>query len=156
MSSVIDPAADSLWDTVSSSNSATGEVDKQPRTEDDWKAARHHAVALVEAPNLLLMEGRKVAAPGKSLEDASVSGILLPDQIQKKIDGDPQSFARHAGALQDAAKEALAAIDARDVKRLFDAGDKLDSACEQCHVRYWYPNDRRPPVPTNPNLSPKM
>jgi len=155
MTSLVDPPADALWAAVSSSSSAAGEVINEPRSEEEWKAARRNAVALVEAPNLLIMEGRKVARPGSSLEDANVAGILPAGDIQKKIDGDPQSFVERARALQEAGKAALAAIDARDAKLLFEAGDRLDKACEECHIRYWYPNDKRPPVPSNPNLAPK-
>ena len=39
---------------------------------------------------------------------------------------------------------ALQAADARDVEKLFASGDEIDRACENCHVKYWYPNDRKP------------
>ena len=26
---------------------------------------------------------------------------------------------------------------------LFEAGDKLEKACESCHLHFWYPNDKR-------------
>ena len=32
---------------------------------------------------------------------------------------------------------------ARNVDGLFDAGSRLDQACENCHLHYWYPNDQR-------------
>ncbi len=35
----------------------------------------------------------------------------------------------------------LAAIDAKDIMRISDAGAKLDEACEGCHLIYWYPNE---------------
>ncbi|HMK89698.1 MAG TPA: hypothetical protein VK446_08710 [Methylocystis sp.] len=155
MQSVVDPSADALWATVSSTTTASGTEDRQPRTEDDWKAVRRYAVSLVEAPNLLLTPGRRVAATGGKLEDAQVRGILRPDEIARKIGADRPAFVERARALRLAAKEALAAIDARDVARLFEAGGKLDQACEACHVKYWYPNDTRPPPPANPNLAPR-
>ena len=139
----VDPSADALWDSVSSTGTAAGLVDKQPRSEEEWQEVRRHAVTLAEAANLLLMEGRRVTSDGR-IEDAELAAILPPAAIEKKIARSRPVFVQRARALQDAAREALAAIDAHDSARLFEAGGRLDEACEQCHVRYWYPNDRRP------------
>ena len=38
---------------------------------------------------------------------------------------------------------ALKAIDSKSAKGLFDAAGQIDHACENCHLRYWYPNDTR-------------
>ena len=32
---------------------------------------------------------------------------------------------------------------ARNVDALFDAGSRLDQACENCHLEYWYPGDKK-------------
>jgi hypothetical protein len=155
MENLVDPSADALWASVSSTTTASGMEDRQPRTEEDWKAVRAYAITLAEAPNLLLTPGRRVAEAGGKLEDAQVKGILGPQEIARKIAADRPAFVERTRALRLAAKEALAAIDARDVARLFEAGTVLDEACESCHVRYWYPNDTRPPPPANPNLAPR-
>jgi len=155
MQSIIDPSADALWASVSSTTSASGTEDRQPRTEDDWKTVRRYAVSLAEAPNLLLTPGRRVAQTGGKLEDAHVAGILRPEEIARKIAADRPGFAERARALRLAAKEALAAVEARDVARLFEAGGKLDQACEACHVKYWYPNDTRPRPPADATLAPR-
>jgi len=141
MQNVVDPSADSLWAAVSSTVTASGTENRQPKTDDDWKTVRRYAVALAEAPNLLLTPGRRVSQAGGKLEDAQVKGILAPEEIARKIAADRPAFVQRAQALRLAAKEALAAIDARDAARLFEAGGKLDQACESCHVKYWYPND---------------
>jgi len=154
MKDEVDPSADSLWDAVSSSNSAAGPVEKQPRSEEDWQEVRRSAVILVEAANLLLIDGRRVAADGR-IEDADVPGILPPAEIDRKIARERPIFVSRARALQDAAREALDAVESRNAARLFDAGGKLDEACEACHVRFWYPGDRHPPLPAHVNLEPK-
>jgi hypothetical protein len=33
-------------------------------------------------------------------------------------------------------------VQARDVDALFDAGSRIDAACENCHLPFWYPGDR--------------
>jgi hypothetical protein len=35
------------------------------------------------------------------------------------------------------------AADAKDKNALFDALQKIDHTCENCHLQYWYPNDER-------------
>ncbi len=155
MTAIVDPSADALWDSVSSEMTSKGIEEKQPRSDAEWLAVRRDAIALLEAGNLLMMNGRAVTHGGKPTEDAHVEGVSTPQQVRQAIDASPAQF--HAGALQlhDAAADALAAIDARDAARLLVAGEKLDHACESCHSAYWYPNAKQPPsrwpAPLAPN-----
>ena len=142
--SIVDPTADALWDSVSTTVTAQGEEDKRPRTPEEWRQLRHLAITLSEAGNLLAIRGRNVAHAGQQLEDHHVDATLKADDIQRRIDADPQAFAAFALALQVAAGESLAAIDKQDVEALIRAGSQLDQACEACHQRYWYPGDRVP------------
>lgn len=136
MDSVIDPGSDALWDSVEIVATLDGVEHKQPRTDDDWKVLRRHAVTLVEASNLLLIPGRRVAKPGEKAEDARVD--LHPEEIEALIAKDSGAWARGAHGLHDAAMESLKAIDAKDVNALMNAGETLDAACESCHRNYWY------------------
>ncbi|MEE2613532.1 MAG: hypothetical protein VX975_06895, partial [Acidobacteriota bacterium] len=43
--------------------------------------------------------------------------------------------------LHDAGVVMLDAVRARDVDALLDGGDRLDVACENCHSRFWYPDN---------------
>jgi hypothetical protein len=139
MDSIVDPSADYLWDSVATIVTRKGTEERRPRTDEDWKNVRRRAIELIEAPNLLMMEGRKVAKPGEKSENPGIE--LGPEQIQEILDGDRATFVQRAHALQDAAKEALAAIDKKDVDALSNAGETIDEACEQCHLKYWYPPD---------------
>jgi hypothetical protein len=139
MDGVVDPSADYLWDSVATIVTRKGIEERRPRTDEDWKNVRRRAIALVEAPNLLMMEGRKVARPGEKSENPGIE--LGPEQIQEILDGDRATFIQRAHALQDAGLKALAAIDRKDVDGLSDAGEAIDEACEQCHLKYWYPAD---------------
>jgi hypothetical protein len=144
MDAIIDPAGDALWDSVGSVSTQDGTVEKQPRSDDEWEAVRLNALRLIEGSNLLMMEGRQVAVANRKLEDAHVSGILAPQEIQQIIDADRAAFILAAQRLQDAGAQALSAIEAKDPVRLMAAGDKIDDACERCHSVYWYPKDQRP------------
>ncbi len=146
MQSVVDPAADALWESVSSVTTASGTEEHQPRTDEDWATLRQHAVRLAESANLLVIRGRPVAHPGSTLDDAHLPGLLDAAQIARALDADRPRFERFAHGLHGAASEALKAIDARDVPRLSVAGAAIDRACESCHLVFWYPNSRRPPA----------
>ena len=139
MDSEVDPSADFLWESVATIVTRAGTEERRPRTEEQWKEVRRKAIALIEAPNLLIMEGRKVARPGEKSENPGIE--LGPEDMQQIIDGDRLTFMQRAHALQDAGLKALAAIDAKNVEGLSDAGEAIDEACESCHLKYWYPAD---------------
>ena len=140
MNAQVDPAADFLWEAVSTEVTLQGTVEHRPQTDADWLELRHAAIRLAESANLLVIDGRRVAGEGHTLEDAHVPGISSAEEIQHAIDTDPPAFALHARELHTAATLILHAVDAKDVHALVEAGGKLDEACESCHLKYWYPN----------------
>lgn len=146
MISIVDPAADALWEAVSSETTASGSVEHQPQTAAQWQAVRQHALRLIEAAQLLGIEGRPVAHAGKTLEDAHVAGIWGAADIEQEIASTASTFKARAAELGESAQAALVAIDARDPARLLVAGGRIDQACERCHMVYWYPNVAQPPA----------
>jgi hypothetical protein len=137
MDSMVDPSADVLWESVATTISAAGTEELQPRTDDDWRNVHRNAVILVEATNLLKMDGRRVA---KSKEKSENPGIELePEQMEKLINNDRPAFIKFAQGLHDAAMPALKATEDRNPAALLDAGEPIDKACENCHLKYWYP-----------------
>jgi hypothetical protein len=139
MQSEVDPAADFLWASVSTTVTTAGTEEHQPRTDEEWLQVRHQAVILMEAANLLIMDGRRVAAPGKKLEDEGIQGILTAAEVQQKLEKERETFVGFAHALHDVGEQMLMAIDAKNVQGMIDAGEKIDSVCESCHLTFWYP-----------------
>jgi len=139
MDSEVDPSADYIWDAVSTVISEKGIEEKFPKTPKDWAEIRRKAVTLVEATNLLIMPGRKVARPGEKSENPGIE--LSPEEINTILDKDHATFEKHAGILHDAAMNVLNAIDAKDKEKILDGGAAIDEACEGCHKIYWYPNE---------------
>jgi hypothetical protein len=139
MDSMVDPSADYLWESVATIVTKAGTEERRPRTEDDWKKVRRAAVTLIEATNLLVMDGRQVAKPGEKSENPGIE--LSPEAIRRVMDDDPATLLTLAHALHDAGVKALAAIDAKNADALSDAGETIDNACENCHLKYWYPPD---------------
>src|SRR5262245_54393164 len=142
MDSMVDPGADFLWGAVETIVSAKGTEEKMPRTDEEWKEVRRHAIMLLEATNALQIPGRKVARAGEKAEDPKVE--LSPEQIEELINKDRASWIKYAHGLHDATMQAFAAIEAKDAEKLLDVGNAIDEACEKCHLQYWYPNDKRP------------
>src|SRR5262249_2612365 len=61
MDTEVDPSADFLWASTGFVSDKTGVHDKTPHTDAEWTAVRKNALILIEATNLLRMDGRKVA-----------------------------------------------------------------------------------------------
>ena len=137
MDSLVDPSADGLWESVATIVSAKGTEERRPRTDEEWATQRRNAIRLLEATNLLLMEGRHVAKPGVKSENPGIE--LEPEQMEKLMTEDRAAFVKLARALYDATLPALKAVDAKNAEGLLDAGEGIDNACENCHLKYWYP-----------------
>jgi signal transduction histidine kinase len=139
MGSMVMPNADVLWSSVSTNVTDTGTEEKAPKTEEEWKIVRRSAVTIMEASDLILIPGRRVAAPGEKEQDPNVN--LSPEKIEALINADRASWVKMAHDLHDSVLPALKAIDAKDAMALSDAGAGIDKACEDCHLKYWYPKD---------------
>jgi hypothetical protein len=138
MALMVDPSANGVWTAVSSTVEATKVTEKAPRTDDEWKVVRAYAMTLVESPNLFLMPGRQMAKPGEKSRNPGIE--LEPDAIQALINKDRETYVQLARQFQDSALVALKAIDAKNPTALSDAGAAIDDACEQCHLKFFYPN----------------
>lgn len=137
MRSIIDPAADAVWDSVVIVSNESGIQTTQPETDEDWLTLRRHAITLVEASNLLLMDGRAVAAPESRSELPGID--LEPDEIEALLAADRTTWSALVSKLHESGIQVLNAVDTQDVDALLVAGDRLDLACENCHGTYWYP-----------------
>lgn len=153
MDAIIDPSADALWDSVSITTTQKGTVFHQPHTDEEWQEARRHAIALIEGTNLLVMDGRKLVAPGSSVLDQGTSGVLSAVEGQKKFDSQHPTFVQFAKALREAGTQMLTAIDKKNSTGMMDAGAAMDGICESCHLTFWYPNQVIPPLPDDFGLS---
>jgi len=139
MDAQIDPAADEIWNSVASIVTKSGIEERQPRTDEEWEAVRLKALLVIEGANLLMMPGRRVVAEGKPLDPAELAGET-PADIQKAMETNRAAWIRLAQGLHDAGMGVLRAIEAKNVPQLIETGETLDTACENCHSTFWYPN----------------
>lgn len=147
MAYMIDPSADFLWASVSSTVTTEGVEEKQPRTEEEWEEVHRHAIILAESANLILMAGRHVAREGKQLEDHGTPGNLTAEESQRAIAADRATYVAFGQALRDVGAAMLKAADERSPQGILDAGEILDQVCEGCHLKFWYPGQEIPAFP---------
>ena len=137
MDLVVDPSADFLWGTVSTTVGAKGVVNKAPHSDAEWREVRRNAVLLMEAANMLKIPGRRVARAGT--KSSSPGSEAEPEGTKALMDADRASWNKATDGLYDAAAALLKAAEAKNAEGILDAGNKLDEACEGCHLKYWYP-----------------
>ena len=143
---IVDPAGDMVWDSVSTVIDKGGLHETVPTSDEDWHKVRNGVITLIEASNLLMVPGRAMAKPG---EKSVAPGVELePAEMEELVKKDPAGWQQRAKALHDISVDVLKVVDAKDVQKLFDIGEDLDRACENCHRQYWYPNEKIPDFPS--------
>lgn len=116
MAGMIDASADALWDAVGTVWDENGETYWEPETEEEWLAVTGAAMTLVESGNLLMLGSRA---------------------------RDTDQWLRFSQEMIDAAAVALEAAEARDPDRIFDSGEVVYNACNNCHNVYWVGDEQR-------------
>jgi len=139
---LVEANADKIFDAVAIDVTAAGIREKRPQTDEEWDELEHAAVALAEAVNLIKMPNRPMARKGEMNVDPE-GPELPPAEIAARVNRTRTQWIRYANELQDAAVQTLALIEKKDVKGLFEFGGALDMACENCHLEYWYPDDKK-------------
>ena len=117
---VLDPAADVIWDSVKSIITEKGTKEVAPHTDAEWDAVRNAAATLMEASNVLMIEGRA---------------------------RDQKEWMTAARRLSEASSQALKAAQAKNTQALFDEGGNIYKACAACHTKY-APHLQGPPAET--------
>lgn len=142
MDFIVIPSSEFVFNSVSSTEGPNGPVEKQPRNDAEWAEVKKNALLLSEAGNLLMVRGRHVA--GAKDKSNNPGSELEPAQMDALVAKSPGVFASRARGLVDATAIALKAIDTKSVEGLSDAGGAIDEACENCHLTFWYPNEKKP------------
>jgi hypothetical protein len=144
----IDPAADAIWESVSTTVSKDGTHEHKPLTDDDWRKAHGHALMIIEGANSILLDGRRVAREGVTqLEDHGTLGNLTAEESQQAIDANRSTFVSYAIALRAVGEELLKATEAKSIDGIMEAGATMDQVCETCHLKFWYPGQKIPRFP---------
>ena len=141
MKDMIDPASDYVFDAVSVQVTKNGTVEHLPKTDDDWERLRIGAVTMAEGVYLLKVPRPFAPAGDNNNSDGPDPEELSPAQIEAKVKADPVQWNARIEALRNVGLQVMDIVKNKDVNQLWDASDNLDTACENCHVNYWYPNE---------------
>jgi hypothetical protein len=141
MRDMIDPLSDNIFNAVSSVETDKGIIDTVPTTDEDWDKVRTGAVAIAEGIYLLKVP-RPFTPPGEENDIAGPHPVELSAAlITAKVEKDPVEWNARIEALRNVALEVLEIVKKRDATELWNAGEDLDRACENCHRSYWYPGE---------------
>jgi cytochrome c556 len=142
MEHMIDPAADYIFDSVSTVIDPKGNViEKAPKTDEDWEKLRIGAVTLAEGVYLLKVQRPFTPAGDENHSVGPDATELSPAQIMAKVKNDPVEWNARIEALRNVGLQVLQLAKTKNTKELWDASENLDEACEACHRSYWYPKE---------------
>jgi hypothetical protein len=110
MRHIVNPAAETYWKHTGVIDTEAGSEDRTPTSEADWKVTVDAAAQVMEAGNLLMLEGRARDPNGP--------------------------WMKYAQALVEAGSAGMAAARAKDHDKVFEAGGHIYDACFNCHGRY--------------------
>jgi hypothetical protein len=114
MHHMVIPNAQLVWNASGTIFSAKGTEERHPKSDDDWFNVESAAITLMEAGNLLMMDGRAM---------------------------DNGHWMDHSRALREAGDALRLAAKAKDVDALFDKGGVLFDSCQACHFEYRFQYD---------------
>jgi hypothetical protein len=139
MAAMIDPASKVVFGAVGSDIVNGVETQKAPKDDAEWTAVRRSALMMVEGANLIVMDGRHVARPGQK----PGVGELPHAEIEVRINKERAAWNTLAMEFSAAARLALTAAEKKDPDALFAVGADVDAGCENCHLRFWYPDQEK-------------
>jgi hypothetical protein len=142
MRDMLDPASDYVFDSVGTVIMKGQRVERLPKTDEDWEKIRIGAVTLAEGVYLLKIPRPFAPAGDENNSTGPDPEELSPAQIKAKLEKDPVLWNAKIEALRNVGLEVLEIVKRRDVNELWDAGENLDHACENCHLEYWYPGEK--------------
>lgn len=140
MHSMVDPAADLVWDSVGTTVTAKGHDDRKPKTDEEWRHVEGGVITLIEATNSLIMPGRRIVPVNGKMLDEGFDGVLTAVEAQKKLEEQRAVFVEFALSLREVAMKIQKATAERNAEQIFDLGTEMDEICEACHMTFWYPN----------------
>lgn len=138
MAGIIDPASKIVFKAVSSEETANGVVETAPKNDGEWAVVRRNAVLMVEGANLLMTPGRHIAPAAAAHQHND--GELAPAEIEVRVAKERAAWNKFAAEFRDAALVSLKAAESRKTDDFGPAGEAVDNACENCHLKFWYPD----------------
>jgi cytochrome c' len=143
MKDVVAVQAQVIWDVGNEAQDDQGNPDASKLVASDWIKIIDAGNKVRQVSQTLARMDRVVAAPpGAKLEGDGNPGALDAKQVQAAIDANPAAFRAMSQALVVSMDQIVAAAQAKDAAKLFDVSGGLDQVCENCHMQFWYPEQK--------------
>jgi hypothetical protein len=143
MTEHVDKVADEVWAIGNASIGDAAGLDSKKIDDAGWAKLEEAAARLQNAANKLASLPKYVVnRPGVEISDENIEGGTTSVQVQKNIDADTQGFRDLAHALASHMGDLAAAAKAHDAQKAGPLLDQLDGVCENCHLEFWYPQQR--------------
>ena len=143
MKDEVDKNADALWDL---SNAAIGDragIDPAKMNDQRWADIAQRADAVrAAALKIATMDPIVVARPDVKISDEGIPGGHTAAQVQARFDANPQTLRDMANALAVHVGDIADGARAHDAAKIGPLIDQLDGVCENCHLEYWYPDQK--------------
>jgi hypothetical protein len=141
MAGMIDPASKVVFNAVSSEDTPNGPVETAPKNNDEWAVVRKNALMMVEGANLLLMPGRHIAVAAAA--HTHNDGELAPAEIEVRVAKERAAWNKFVAEFRAAALLSVKAAEGKKPADFGPASEAVDTACENCHLRFWYPDQEQ-------------
>jgi hypothetical protein len=145
MKNEIDTRADDVWAVGNAHIGADAGIDASTMTDADWQKLASAAVNLQQAALDLasLKDPIVVVKPGVKIADEGVPGGDSGASVQQNVDKDPQGLRDNANSLAQDMADLAQAASKHDAATAGPIINQLDGVCENCHLTYWYPSQRK-------------
>jgi hypothetical protein len=140
MNGIVGPSSDAIFHAVATTVDESGIERKFPQKDEEWQRLENHATMLRESTALLLDRRRPIAMPGERTRDPEL--YPEPQEIQSLVETSRAEWDRFTRDMHDAVLSSLKAIEAKNSEALLMSTDRLNFTCEQCHLSFWFPNER--------------
>ena len=139
----VDKNADELWDMTNKWIGEQAGLDPSKMKDADWDKLADKADAVQQAAlSITTLNPVVVVKPGVKLSDEGLPYGHTGAQVQARVDKDPQHLKDMAGVLAQHMADLSKAARAHDAARAGTLIDQLDGVCEDCHLDYWYPDQK--------------
>jgi hypothetical protein len=134
-----------IWDIGNAALDDEGNPAPSKVKDADWGQIVSAGGRVKEAARTLAEAKRIIgAAPGQKIAGEENPGSFNAKDVEKAIDANPKAFSAFAQQLVLSMDEIVRAARTRDAAKLLDVSGRLDQVCEQCHARFWYPEQKVP------------
>jgi len=143
MKDEVDKNADELWDISNKSIGDRAGLNPDKMTDASWNDIAERAEAVQQAAlKIAAMDPLIVAKPGVKISDEGLPGGHTAAMVQERFDKNPETLRDLANALARHTGDLATAARAHDAATAGPLIDQLDGVCEDCHLEYWYPDQK--------------